>query len=218
MPSIAFFHGWGFDRTFWGNIQLGSGWETFVFDRGYFGTQEMHEQLPQVDLIVAHSWGIHWVPEHLLKQASGVVLLNSFFQFLPTNKLEQVKTRRIVDKMLIGFRENPHQVLEQFYLNVFAPQTVAWDIPDFLHHTLLAHDLEQLKNKAFDLRSVSEKTRWLIMQGKKDVIRPFQGEQEWEAVHNQARLKIIESAGHAIWKTHTQECIQSIRLWLKTVF
>ncbi|TNE72992.1 alpha/beta hydrolase [bacterium] len=218
MPSIAFFHGWGFDRDFWGNVNLGAGWDTYVFDRGYFGTQELYEDLPRVDLIVAHSWGLHWVPDYLFKNASGIVVLNSFLSFPPDHKLEQIKTLRILDKMMKGFEDDPHTVLEQFYLNVFAPQTVPWDLPDFVHDTLLLHDLEQMKSRVFDMRKVNPNTRWLIMQGKKDVIRAYQGEQEWDSIKKNARYKAIESAGHAIWKTHTQECIQSIRLWLKTVF
>lgn len=218
MPSIAFFHGWGFDASFWGNIGLGPSWETYLFNRGYFGEQVLHEQVESVDLLVAHSWGLHWIPEHLLRNCSGIVVINSFLKFVPSNQLEAVKTTRILNRMITQFEQEPHSVLEQFYANVFHPNELVQQIPDFVHNALLMHDLVSMKDREFVVHEALKQKKWLIIQSSHDRILGNAKRTEWDQLKDHARLRIVENGTHALWKTHQNECIHTIRTWLKTVF
>jgi len=218
MPSIAFFHGWGLSSQFWGPVNLGSSWKTYVFDRGYFGDQLMFENLPKVDLIVAHSYGLHWVPEHLLESCHGIIALNTFRKFIPPTKLEGVKTRRVLQKMNSAFQENPHLVLEQFYTNVFNPFPVTFPVPDFIHHSLLLHDLNSMAEKELILKESLKDKKWLIINSANDSILGNTKRDDWDIPKMSLKSKTIVNGSHAVWVTNQQETILSIRTWLKTDF
>lgn len=218
MPKIAFFHGWGFDASYWGPIGFGPNWETFLFDRGYFGEQVLHENLESVDLIVAHSWGLHWIPEHLLKSCVGIITINSFLKFIPKNQAETVKSDRVLSKMIKNFEQEPHEVLAQFYANVFHPNETKKQIPDFLHHALLMHDLVSMKERELHISDELKSKKWLVVQSSHDRILGNSKRNEWEQLTSHARLRVIENGTHALWNTHQNECIHTIRTWLKTVF
>lgn len=218
MPSIAFFHGWGLSSQFWGPISLGPSWETYVFDRGYFGEQVMFDDLPRIDLIVAHSYGLHWIPKHLLQSCSGIIALNSFQKFVPSSPLEAVKTKRVLQKMKNAFLENPHLVLEQFYSNVFNPFPVTFQVPDFIHHSLLLHDLNAMTENEFVLNESLKGKKWLIISSLNDSILGGSKRDNWKIPKLSLKTKLIVDGSHAVWVTNQKEIIQSIRTWLKTDF
>lgn len=216
MPSIAFFHGWAFDSSFWGPVNLGPDWKTFVFNRGYFGEQQLFEKLEKVDLIVAHSFGLFWVPEHLLWSCKGIITLNSFRKFIPNHKVESVKARKVLHTMIRQFAENPHTTIESYYKNVFSPTESPTEVPDFIHHSLLFHDLETLRDKEFELNEHLKSKKWLILNGEKDTLISKPSQDDWDGL--KAKTKQIQNGSHAIWKTNTAETVLAIRSWLKTGF
>lgn len=211
MSSVALFHGWGFDANFWGKLQFGENWTTFVFNRGYFGDQKKFEELRAVDMIIAHSWGLHWIPEHLLKSAKYVIAINSFSQFIPEHQLESVKARRTLKKMIDGFSQNPHAVLELFYTNAFDQEEHGQEIPDFLHKTLLLHDLEQMLQNKPDFSNLPEDQKWLIIHSKKDKIMSQAVLEDWKKCGIDARIRIIEDGNHVLWRSHAKACLESIK-------
>lgn len=214
MATVAFFHGWAFDATFWGPINLGPNWQTFVFDRGYFGEQRLFPNLESVDLIIAHSYGLHWIPDYLLKSCKGIIAINSFRKFVPDHPLESVRTRRVLQKMIHQFQKSPYSVLEQFYTLVFSPKENSQPLPEFIHHSLLLHDLISMETKAIEINPLLKDKKWLILTGEHDTIVTQASKNDWNGFATKQVL--IKDGTHVLWKTHIQDTVLAIRSWLTT--
>jgi len=109
MPMILLFlHGWGFDARFWiPLLSLLPDCRTACDDRGYSGTP--HD--PRIDedcVVVAHSFGTMRALAAPPPRCRGLVAINGFDRFTPG------VPRRVLDRMIARFDENPAAVLTDF--------------------------------------------------------------------------------------------------------
>ena len=84
MNQVIAAHGWAGDATVWRAWQQrfeARGWHWDAIERGY-GQREPHQpswaELPGQRLVIAHSLGLHLLPEPVLQQADAVVSLAGF--------------------------------------------------------------------------------------------------------------------------------------------
>ena len=89
MNQVIAAHGWAGDAMVWRAWQQrfeARGWHWDAVERGY-GQREPHQpswaELPGQRLVIAHSLGLHLLPETVLQQADAVVSLAGFAAFVP---------------------------------------------------------------------------------------------------------------------------------------
>ena len=89
MNQVIAAHGWAGDATVWRGWQRrfeALGWHWDAVERGY-GQREPHQPTwtgqPGQRLVIAHSLGMHLLPENILRRADAIVSLAGFAAFVP---------------------------------------------------------------------------------------------------------------------------------------
>ena len=117
--EILFYHGWAYDADFW-KQKVDPKFNVSFFDRGYFAhpNEELSfSSLAMRKVIVAHSLGLHFVPEKLLHEADQILCFGCFSHFHPLDKFREKLSRRTLNLMCKQFEKDPQRVLETFWLN-----------------------------------------------------------------------------------------------------
>ena len=95
MNQIITQHGWGLDNSFWDSYKISfqkNQWHWQDNERGYFSKNVNQSKWIKNDLnnglkmVLCHSLGSHLIQGNLLDEASHVVFINSFNNFLPSSK------------------------------------------------------------------------------------------------------------------------------------
>ena len=195
-------HGWGFDRSFW--HEWATQFPGQLADRGYFGSP-MALQDNKCEYIVAHSLGLHLLPESVFSQAKVLILISSFASFHEADPKSQ--TRTALNQMLFAMDKFPKFVLEKFYELCGCSQTVN----NQLNIELLKQDLELLNQVSFPLHLLKSIPKILLIHGKEDrIVSPKKSIDLHERLPN-SRLELIPGAGHAVPLTHVSEVISLIQ-------
>ena len=113
MKQIITQHGWGLNKYFWDDYKvdfLKNNWHWQDNERGYFSKINYQakwiksESKKEIRMTLCHSFGFHLMQKKILKEATHIVLINSFNNFLPlSNKrnfilrsLKRMETKIIV--------------------------------------------------------------------------------------------------------------------------
>ena len=126
-------HGWAFDSSLWmelKNIYIEDNWIWQDNERGYFNKTCLSPKwikdnsLNRKRVIIIHSLGIHLIDRNILLNASHVIFINSFYNFIPDNK-----DRKLIIKSLERMKKklNKQEVknmLNEFYKNSFFPNEI----------------------------------------------------------------------------------------------
>ena len=92
MKQIITQHGWGLNKYFWDDYKvdfLNNNWHWQDNERGYFSTNNYQakwiksESKKEIRMTLCHSFGFHLIQKKILKEATHIVLINSFNNFLP---------------------------------------------------------------------------------------------------------------------------------------
>jgi len=92
MKQIITQHGWGLNKHFWDDYKvdfLNNNWHWQDNERGYFSTSNYQAKWIKSDckkeirMSLCHSYGFHLMPKKILEEATHIVLINSFNNFLP---------------------------------------------------------------------------------------------------------------------------------------
>ena len=95
MNQIITQHGWGLDKSFWDSYKIEfqkNRWHWQDNERGYFSKNVNQSKWiknnlnNQIKMVLCHSMGFHLIQKNLLDEASHVVFINSFINFLPSSK------------------------------------------------------------------------------------------------------------------------------------
>ena len=123
MKQIITQHGWGLNKYFWDDYKvdfLNNNWHWQDNERGYFSTNNYQakwiksESKKEIRMTLCHSFGFHLMQKKILKEATHIVLINSFNNFLPlSNKrnyilrsLKRMETKIIKDDHKVDFLKN----------------------------------------------------------------------------------------------------------------
>jgi|LakMenEpi03Aug12_release.lakeMendotaPanAssembly.Ray.scaffolds.fasta_scaffold729629_1 pimeloyl-[acyl-carrier protein] methyl ester esterase len=221
--EIILQHGWAFDRSCWRgwlpHLKENADWELHIQtpDRGYFG--EAREVLPftadeSIKVVVAHSLGLHLLPEEVLSKAHLLVLAGSFAHFHDGEPLQQKRSRRTINMMLNKLSESPLDVISEFYSNCYHPlltsQMLLMRDIKTVNSEVLIKDLELLNSNRFDT-SLIEKQKVLFVHGNEDIIVPLAHSQEISKSLKNSSLVVFEGAGHSLPLTHVAPVWISMR-------
>jgi pimeloyl-[acyl-carrier protein] methyl ester esterase len=208
--EILAYHGWGYDSNFWTPLQtLLPGGITFrPADRGYFG-RVLNPEFSTSDglnIIFAHSLGLHLIPERVLNQADTLVLMATFDTFIPPDQQAKLLTR-LLQRMQQKLLENPLLVIRDFRERAELPRSSEYNIQN-INTDLLMEDLIRLEKNHIDFPKLPQKEIVLI-EGKDDLIFSSTHMKTYESEY--IRYFSIPAAGHAFPFTHPEECFSIIK-------
>ncbi len=160
MKQIITQHGWGLNKYFWDDYKvdfLKNNWHWQDNERGYFSTNNYQakwiksESKKEIRMTLCHSFGFHLMQKKILKEATHIVLINSFNNFLPlSNKRNFIlKSLKRMETKII--RDETKDMLKEFIHRSFMPnhmnnsfKNIFYKSLESLNKTLLLGDLKQL--------------------------------------------------------------------------
>ena len=232
MNQIISQHGWGLDQSIWNMLRedfIRQNWIWQDNDRGYYSDSCIKVKWIKTDsdknkkVALCHSLGIHLIEKEILKEASHIVLINSFFNFIPTNNESNITLRALrrmekkINTLEVCF------MLEEFINRSFMPNQVDIKFKSIfnlnskqINLKRLLKDFQKLyfQPSKFDL--FSEHAEVLIIKSKNDFILKEYAFNEFinllnNSQINKPKLVQIENQGHII----DNNCIVNIlKDWL----
>jgi len=186
MNQVITQHGWGLDQSFWDSYKVKfqkNGWHWQDNERGYFSKNVnqpkwlKHNLNDQIKMVMCHSLGFHLIQENLLDEASHVVFINSFNNFLPsTNKRNLIyRSLKRMEKKIMSFEAEV--MLKEFIYRCFFPNNMTIDFQNMfyknlrsLNNNLLLNDFKKLYIDNNSLRSFDKNCNIIIINSKNDLI------------------------------------------------
>lgn len=209
------FHGWGFDKKFWQtwSDELSKFGSFQAVDRGYFGNprdMEMKDGDGPV-VVIAHSFGLHWLEKSLLEQTDILIIAGGFLYFHPYAAQYKRRSRLVLQEMINELEVNPEKVLTDFYESCFAPEPLPEIDFNVIDHQLLLDDLKKLHDVEIDVELLKKATKVCILHGSKDrIVSNKKGRQIYNQLQEQSQYFEIKNAGHALPLTHNRQCLEFI--------
>jgi len=160
MKQIITQHGWGLNKYFWDDYKvdfLNNNWHWQDNERGYFSTNNYQakwiqsESKKEIRMTLCHSFGFHLMPKKILKEATHIVLINSFNNFLPLNNKRNFILRSLKRMETKIIKDEHKDMLKEFINRSFMPNHMNnsfknnfYKSLESLNKTLLLNDLKQL--------------------------------------------------------------------------
>lgn len=221
--DFYFYHGWAFPPGIWNSVinQIkrslpeiaGINPDFYVNNRGYFSEPSAIVRMRQSDLqiVVAHSLGLHFVPVSLLHKADVLISISGFLDF---HAIQPDLSKKVVERMIKQFDNHPSDVLKEFYSNVFHPAPVSpnfqFDDVSNIRLARLLEDLMFLNSNQLSERIFPDSCQIYLFHGNQDRIVPAAHTQQWMMGMNQTSGRIVIGGGHALPVTHSDEIVQGI--------
>ena len=130
MKQIITQHGWGLNKHFWDDYKvdfLKNNWHWQDNERGYFSTNNYQakwiksESKKEIRMTLCHSFGFHLMPKKILQEATHIVLINSFNNFLPLSNKRNFILRSLKRMETKIIKNVPKDMLKEFIHRSFMP-------------------------------------------------------------------------------------------------
>ena len=186
MKQVITQHGWGLDQSFWDSYKdefQKNGWHWQDNERGYFSKNITQSKWiknnlnNQIKMVLCHSLGSHLIQENLLNEASHIVFINSFINFLPSSKKRDLIYRSLkrMEKKIKSFEAEI--MLKEFIHRSFLPNNMTINFQNIfyknlkgLNNKLLLNDLEKLYTDKNSLKSFEKNCDVIVINSKNDLI------------------------------------------------
>lgn len=204
---LLFVHGWGFDARIWDDVRHAlPDHQACVVDLGYFGAPVTHHCEGPV-LAVGHSLGVMRIlltpPSHCV----GLVAINGFDRFSADPSDPSGVPRRVIDRMIARFRQQPEQVLADFRARCGDESPLA----EGLRQDSLLTDLELLRDGDARVSAARLGVPVLALQGSEDAILPDAMRKAVFADVPDIRRDELAGHGHLLPLTAPEWCADRIR-------
>jgi len=219
MNQIISQHGWGLDQSIWDKLKedfIRQNWAWQDNDRGYYSDSCVKVKWIKNDsdknkkVALCHSLGIHLIEKEILKEASHIILINSFFNFIPKNNESNItmRTLRRMEKKINTIEVR--SMLEEFISRSFMPNQVDIRFKSIfnleskqINIKSLLKDFQKLYLQQSTFNLFSENADVLIIKSKNDFILKEHAFNEFinllnNSQINQPMLVQIENQGHLI--------------------
>lgn len=210
-------HGWGFDRHCWRDWQhalTAQQIDLQCADQGYFGEpQPVRFQTEAPKLLLAHSFGLHHIPEDQLAVAQGLVIFAGFLTFHPPQNPQRDQSVAALIALQRSFEKQPEQTLAAFRQQCFRPQSDPLERPQRLNAERLATDLAQMHSYHLNLAAIQSVPHILWFQGRLDRIVPWAVGQALADALPQATRQELPRSGHGFPFSQTERCLEQVLGW-----
>ena len=171
-------------------------------------------------MVVCHSLGFHLIQRNLLDEASHIVLINSFNNFLPLNKKRNLIYRSLkrMEKKIISFEAEV--MLKEFIRRSFSPNNMNINFQNVfiknlegLNNKLLLNDLKKLYADKKSLKSFEKNCNVIVINSKKDLILDQDSSKNFVKLLNKTLTKkpiVIElsNQGHCLTNLNFHQIIK----------
>ena len=219
MNQIISQHGWGLDQSMWNKVKeefIRQNWIWQDNNRGYYSDPYVKVNWIRDDsesnkkVVICHSLGIHLIGKEILREASHIVLINSFYNFIPSNNESKITMRtllRMEKKINSG---EVRFMLEEFISRSFMPNQVDIKFKSIFNLKLkqinlknLLKDFQKLYLQKSTFSLFSKNTDILVIKSKNDLILKDYASDEFvyllnNSQINKPKLVQIEGQGHLI--------------------
>ena len=219
MNQIISQHGWGLDQSMWNKVKeefIRQNWIWQDNNRGYYSDPHVKVNWIKDDsennkkVVICHSLGIHLIGKEILREASHIVLINSFYNFIPSNNESKITMRtllRMEKKINSG---EVRFMLEEFISRSFMPNQVDIKFKSIFNLKLkqinlknLLKDFQKLYLQKSTFSLFSKNTDILVIKSKNDLILKDYASDEFvyllnNSQINKPKLVQIEGQGHLI--------------------
>ena len=219
MNQIISQHGWGLDQSMWNKVKeefIRQNWIWQDNNRGYYSDPHVKVNWIKDDsennkkVVICHSLGIHLIGKEILREASHIVLINSFYNFIPSNN-----ERKITMKTLLRMEKKINSgevrfMLEEFISRSFMPNQVDIKFKSIfnlkskqINLKNLLKDFQKLYLQKSTFSLFSKNTDILVIKSKNDLILKDYASDEFvyllnNSQINKPKLVQIEGQGHLI--------------------
>ena len=219
MNQIISQHGWGLDQSLWNKLKedlIRQNWIWQDNNRGYYSDPQVKVNWIKDDsdnnkkVVICHSLGIHLIGKEILREASHIVLINSFYNFIPSNNESKITMRtllRMEKKINSG---EVRFMLEEFISRSFMPNQVDIKFKSIfnlkskqINLKNLLKDFQKLYLQKSTFSLFSKNTDILVIKSKNDLILKDYASDEFvyllnNSQINKPKLVQIEGQGHLI--------------------
>ena len=186
MNQVITQHGWGLDQSFWDSYKIEfqkNRWYWQDNERGYFSKNINQSKWiknnlnDQIKLVLCHSLGLHLIQRNTLREATHIVFINSFNNFLPSSKKRNLiyKSLQIMEKKIMA--NETEVVLKEFIQRSFFPNDININFQKTfyknlknINNKLLLNDLKKLYCDSNPLGYIKKNCIVIIINSKKDLI------------------------------------------------
>ena len=186
MNQVITQHGWGLDQSFWDSYKVEfqkNGWHWQNNERGYFSKNSNQSKWiknnlnNQIKMVLCHSLGFHLIQRSLIDEASHIVFINSFNNFLPSNKKRILiyKSLKRMEKKIMSVEAE--DMLKEFIRRSFLPNNMAIDFKNIfyknlrgLNKNILLKDFKKLYKDKNSLKAFKKNCNIIIINSKNDLI------------------------------------------------
>ncbi len=219
MNQIISQHGWGLDPSIWDKLReefITQNWAWQDNDRGYYSDSCVKVKWIKNDsdknkkVALCHSLGIHLIGKEILKEASHIILINSFFNFIPANNESNI-TMRTLRRMERKINTSEVRfMLEEFIRRSFMPNQVDIRFKSIFNNKSkqiniksLLDDFQKLYLQQSTFNLFKKNAEVLIIKSKNDFILKEYAFNEFinllnNSHINKPKLVQIENQGHII--------------------
>lgn len=211
--EIYFLHGWGFDWRCWDE------WKRFInpdislhfFNRGYFNQTKNDFDLSLSDtfkIVIAHSFGLHYLPSLVFENIDILVLISSFVQFhqYATNLKISQKQIALMKKRILT---DPQGLLKDFHsrcgLNDYTISNKNFNTQ------LLYDDLDMLDNNIIEIDELKTVRQMVLLHDTHDQIVSYAHSEMLNKKLTESKLFLHSGNGHALPLLSPLWCIQSVQ-------
>ena len=232
MNQIISQHGWGLDSHVWITFRdqfINNNWIWQDNERGYYNKNSKtyiwrkDNSNKQIRMLICHSLGTQLIKKSIRLEATHIVLINSFYNFIPKRRLERKYILRTLNLMKKKMENNQfNTMLDEFIKNSLSPKDIDFNFQKKLNlkykninRSLLMHDFEKLYIEYSPEKFFSENSNLLIINSKKDKILHQSAHNDFIKMINDNKIKKniieLERQGHLPEKINLFEIIQK---WL----
>jgi pimeloyl-[acyl-carrier protein] methyl ester esterase len=216
--EIITFHGWGFSPAIWDGFEKNlcalENLDIRHADRGYFRKENLpaFQQTDSRKIIIVHSYGLHWCPPEWIQSADHMIILSGFLSFHPRDPEKSRRSRHMLRQMKSRFVDEPEEVLNQFYENVFLPDKVNYQPGNRINHDRLLDDLEHLETSVINPDLLHGADQVTIIHGEEDqIVSNHKAHELFSMFTLNAQYFEIKHAGHGVLYTHAEECSRFLK-------
>ena len=186
MNQVITQHGWGLDQSFWDSYKIEfqkNRWYWQDNERGYFSKNVNQSKWiknnlnDQIKMVLCHSLGFHLIERNILDEATHVVFINSFCNFLPSNKKRNLIYRSLkrMEKKIMTLEAE--EMLKEFIHRSFSPNKININIQNIFYENLkvfnkdlLLSDLKKLYYDKNSLKFFDKDCNVIVINSKNDLI------------------------------------------------